>query len=383
MGAITRYRSSAALLGHVLDQPGLVKAVQHLPVSALARLVDQVGLEDAGELLSMASTEQVSRLLDEDLWREGDFDAARFLVWLEVMLEAGEAFTAQRLSELDEDLLCLAVHQLALVVELEALAAWVQEGGRQADKALESALSEELLGYQVIARQPDGWDTLLTALLALDRDHSGLLERVLARCSHLASEQLEDSGGLSELLSAEESLAEDASANRDERRMAQGFVSPTDAAAFLAGARRDGAAGGRDHVAAQYLRAAALIPAAPPAPAEAQRLLQLLGDAEVLEPEQPLALPSGEGPGTPAFVTAMRALREFPPLFSQRMAELTWLCNVLVAAESKEGRSLRPIEALQKVIDACSKGLDRDGRSLADLPADHFFKVGWQETGLR
>src|SRR5262245_5080318 len=98
--------SSRTLLAHLLDERELVAAIQGLEPRTLARLIDHVGLADAGELIALATTEQLARVFDEDLWvsdRPGAderFDAARFLLWLEVMLEAGAAFTAARFAEL-------------------------------------------------------------------------------------------------------------------------------------------------------------------------------------------------------------------------------------------------------------------------------------------
>ena len=45
-----RHDSPQHLLNRILDQPALLGAVQALPPSALLRLIDHIGLEDAGEL---------------------------------------------------------------------------------------------------------------------------------------------------------------------------------------------------------------------------------------------------------------------------------------------------------------------------------------------
>jgi len=42
------------LLARILDEPELVRAVQALEPRALGRLIDHVGLEDAGELVALA-----------------------------------------------------------------------------------------------------------------------------------------------------------------------------------------------------------------------------------------------------------------------------------------------------------------------------------------
>ncbi|MBN2574866.1 MAG: UTP--glucose-1-phosphate uridylyltransferase [Deltaproteobacteria bacterium] len=75
-----------------MEQPNLVAAIEALPAPALGKLIDHVGLEDAGEIVALATTEQIRRILDDDLWRsEGpgqdeSFAADRFALWLEIML---------------------------------------------------------------------------------------------------------------------------------------------------------------------------------------------------------------------------------------------------------------------------------------------------------
>ena len=72
------------LLNHILENPRLVEGVRELPGPALNRLIRSVGLEDAAELVALATTEQLEQVFDEDLWRAGDagqlehFDPARF-----------------------------------------------------------------------------------------------------------------------------------------------------------------------------------------------------------------------------------------------------------------------------------------------------------------
>src|SRR5215467_7872582 len=109
---------STQLLMRILDRPGLVAAVRELPGAVLGKLIDRIGLEDAGDLVALASTAQLERVFDDDLWRAeragGDeiFRPERFVLWLRVMLEGGEDLLVQRLSELPQDLLALAVHRL-------------------------------------------------------------------------------------------------------------------------------------------------------------------------------------------------------------------------------------------------------------------------------
>ena len=85
--------SSTALLMRILERPELVAAVRELPGAVLGKLIDRIGLEDAGELVALASTAQLERIFDDDLWRAertgGDetFRPERFALWLRVMLK--------------------------------------------------------------------------------------------------------------------------------------------------------------------------------------------------------------------------------------------------------------------------------------------------------
>jgi hypothetical protein len=137
--------SSTALLLRILERPGLVAAVRELPAPVLGKLIERIGLEDAGELVALASTAQLERIFDDDLWRAdragGDemFRPERFALWLRVMLEAGEEVLVQRLAELPEELLALAVHRLVLVLDMDVVEEQLRFGDEEAE-ALAQAL---------------------------------------------------------------------------------------------------------------------------------------------------------------------------------------------------------------------------------------------------
>jgi len=75
-------RNSGHLLARILDEPTLVAAAQSLPAQALGKVISHVGLEDAGEIVALATTSQLESIFDDDLWRspspgkDGTFDAA-------------------------------------------------------------------------------------------------------------------------------------------------------------------------------------------------------------------------------------------------------------------------------------------------------------------
>ncbi|WP_375770869.1 DUF6178 family protein [Archangium gephyra] len=378
---LSRGVDTRSLLYRILESPEQVSALQQLPPPTLARLIHHVGLEDAGELVALATTQQLARIFDEDLWhstrpgRQERFDAERFGLWLEVMLEMGADRAAARLAEMDEDFVTFALSGQLLVLDMDALTmnrlrqGEAREDESLVDKALESSLSQELDRFLLISRRPESWDAVLTVLVALDEAHHELLTRLLERCCHLASELIEDNGGLYAVLTTAEQLETDVSQAREERREREGFVSPTDAAAFL-GLARSGRVGD-DPITRGYTQgkreAAPSGKAAPTLP-----LLHLLQAAEVLTAQPPVALLGpGSGTGTPTSATAIRdALAwlqdEAPEAFSRCMGELGYLANVLVSGCSHSGRPLRALEAAQVAIATCNLGLEAHPEARAD-----------------
>jgi hypothetical protein len=391
--------SSNQILARILETPDLAVAVQSLPAPALARLIDSVGLEDAGEIVAFASPEQLAEVFDEDLWRSerpgGDerFDADRFLVWLEVMMEAGDALVASLLADLPDNLVALALHEHVLVVDVDELLAEMrhadEDEGKAVEKALSNCLSEEIEQYQLVSRHHDGWDTVLAAVLALDRDHHDTLMRILDRLCAMTAEHVDREGGLHSALTAEEMLEADVTGDREDRRAEAGFVAPADARAFLKLARQPLVELPRDHdpMTSAYFRGLAARGSAPSAPPPSG-LSRVLLDAGVVTPSSeatPLLGAGTRGPREPIFVRAMRALAETDVgAFAARSEEIAYLANVLVAGASLgDGRPYRPVEAVQKVIAVCSRGLalaSTKGDPVAILrehPAEALFRRAW------
>ena len=83
------------LLDRILDAPHLARVVPQLPPQVLHRVIQHCGLEDCGELVALLTPEQLARVFDLDLWRaaqpgmDEQFDADRFGVWIEVLVESG------------------------------------------------------------------------------------------------------------------------------------------------------------------------------------------------------------------------------------------------------------------------------------------------------
>jgi hypothetical protein len=407
--------STRQLLNRVLETPDLALQVRALAPPVLGKLIERVGLEDAGELVAFATTDQLAAVFDEDLWRsdrarageDERFDADRFLVWLEVLLEAGDRFVAMKLFELPTELVTLAFHKHLLVLDMDALVAEMEGGGDdvdQVEKALSDCLFEELEEYRVIARRHEGWDNLLTAILALDRDHHDYLVKILDRCAMMSSEYIADNGGLYDVLMSDEMLEGDVAADREDRRAEAGHVAPSSAAAFLKLARMPAEnATERDPLTKAYFRSLAKeIPTAtttsprgdaPPR----QDLLSILRESEVIEREPPRLL---AGPADARDESVLRrGLRglaeENPDAFAARSEELAYLANVLSSGCELEGRRLRPAEAVQAALATCNFGLEmivakaagrererEPAQVLASHTADRLFRLAWQRLDV-
>jgi len=414
---------STKLLLRILERPGLVAAVRELPGAVLGKVIDRIGLEDAGELVALATTAQLERVFDDDLWRadragrDETFQPARFALWLRVMLEGGEDLLVQRLAELPQDLLALAVHRLVLVLDMDVLEEQLRPADEEAEAltlALETSLVEEWEEFRLIARDPDVWDDVWGALLSLDREHHDRLRAILEQCCLMSTEYISGQGGLFQVLTADEMLDGDVAAARDDRRVAEGFVSPADARAFLELARRGEATDARDPITRAYFRglgdakidgprnrASALAPAA-----EVDDLAALLRAADVLPPSPSprfaalLAADASESQKdgqthlvAPLFEQAMTDLRQRDPeRFAARVQEVGYLVNVWIAGGAHEGRRPRPVEALETVLAACEAGMRAqlgEGQAtaaralevLARTPADALFRRGLRDAG--
>jgi len=408
--------STRQLLARILEEPDLVTRVRALDSHSLGKLVEHIGLEDSGELLSLAATGQITDLLDTELWisdRPGvdeTFDPDRFAVWLEVMLEAGEKFVARKLTELPEDLVMLALYSHVLVINIDELA--VEMAGRSQDvdlteKALDNCLYCEFAEYQVISRRHEGFNALVAVLSALDEEHHDFLQRLLDRCCRLSREFIEDNGGLYNVLTSEEMLESDAAADREDRRAARGFVAPPAAAGFLALAKEttlEELVKSRqpDPVTRRYFHELERLPEAGERreadnnQKAASRFIAILRQAGLAE-ESPAALPAGNKPESAdaPFRRAMLELRSANPRrYARRMQELAYLANVLIAGHSIEGRRYRPAEAAQAAVDICNRGLitiigagseapsrQSAARVVAEESAVKLFMVGWHELG--
>ena len=399
---LQRKKASSSLLERLVERPDLITAVRAMPAPTFAAAIREIGVADAGPLVAAASPEQIVAAFDEDLFvneRPGEreaFDPDRFVSWLEVMLEAGDEAAAARLAELSEDFVLRALASLVRVLDEDALRDRMlaagedeTEGADAVEKALESSLVQEIDGYLLVSREGKGWDAALAVILALDRDHRALLERLLDRAARQSARLLDDLEALAEVLSDAEALAEDVEAEREERRATLGFVEPRAAKSFLELARQPLASPERDAVTKGYFRALPPAPLVPQEPGHAAAPLPLLGAG------------AGGSDRPEPVLTALRELHaEAPAVFQQRMEELTYLANVLVAGGTDQaGARLHAADAAQMALATVALGaalaangehtvpalraaLEREGADLLFRRASSALAAGGRQVAL-
>ncbi|MGE4403857.1 MAG: DUF6178 family protein, partial [Desulfobulbus sp.] len=406
-----RNASASNLLARIFEEASLVERIRELDTHTLTKLIRRIGLEDAGEIVALAATEQLTEVFDEDLWaadepgEQEQFNLERFLLWLEILLESGEKYVADKLTEIPEDFVTLAIQRSVLVINIDELAMEMFNSHHNMsliEKALENRLYEEIGEYRIISRRQEGWDAIVAVLLALDHEHHEYLDRLLSRCSYASSEYIENNGGLYEVLSADEMLESDALADRETRRARNGYVSTTDAASFLAlpqvttlqkvmSSQKD-----RDPITCAYFRSFNKTPIDPKrasprnkARTDQERFLRLLREASVIATEEPPLLEGTTEDPSSRFQVLVGLLRnQDMAQYTQRMEELAYLANVLMAGSSFAGRRFRQVEAAEAVIAICNLGLEHCLTVSSDLPleivkqesADRLFRIGWHLT---
>ena len=428
--SISRLKQPHELLNHILDQPELPAIIQRLDAGVLTRLIRHVGLEDSAQIISLTTAGQLKGVFDEDLWagkRPGAaeaFDAERFGLWIEVMLEAGKAFSAQKITELDEDLVVLGLSRLIFVAGFGDATVGLNDnhplsGAASPEKMLEYGLTQEFGNYRVSAKNPARWDAVCTLLAELNELDYDLLVRLMERCRRISLEDMEDNDNSFDVATADEMLEEDVAADREERRTKKGFVTPTSASVFLSQIRATTLKAlvsekSADFETRAYFKAMETeneitddSPATEYSHEEENSyalhlkvagFIQTLRAAEVLPaPDQKLLGYDGAKSSDQPLPLA-KAMDFFnktePNLYSRLMAELSYLSNTLIAGCRFKGRTFQPEEAALAAFSTCNLGAEvllkygtrwREYRSvdaMTVLLKEHYpvklFQVGWK-----
>ncbi|MFN7949613.1 MAG: DUF6178 family protein [Blastocatellia bacterium] len=382
------------LLNRILNMPGLEQAVPRLRPDLLHRIIQTCGLEDCGEIVALATPEQLARIFDLDLWRaarpgqDEQFDADRFGVWIEVLAESGAAVAAQKLAGMDVDLVVTGLAQHVRVYDRAAVTPWETLDGEQVDaiRVSDDGLTSDVGGYLLVARRADSWQAIVEVLMSLEEEHPDYFHQVMRGCRKLSNSGRE-ADGLDDLLTEGEQVMFDLAVEREQRREKQGYVTPAQARAFLRMSRELRIEGDAmppaNPLARAYFRdidttttadahnapgASGLLAAgseAQPAPEDSAEavaaVFEVLFDAGITA-QSPRALPSGSDARAPR-LGHIQAHLEFVldkdhEASQARNAELAWLANALMAGCSIQTRPFTAQEASAAALAVCNLGLE-------------------------
>jgi hypothetical protein len=95
----------------ILSAPEAERLVQSFAPETLFYTLKEIGVADAGDLLSMAVPEQVRWLFDLDCWDKDRPNLKRMREWIEAMAEAGRERLANSLMSADMELVSLLLRQ--------------------------------------------------------------------------------------------------------------------------------------------------------------------------------------------------------------------------------------------------------------------------------
>ena len=375
----------------------LAQLAPRLQPEQLQRVISAYRLEDCGELVAQATPAQLSRVFDLDLWRparpglDERFDAERFGIWIEVMVEAGADRAAEQLSQIPIGQLIAGFAHHARVFDIAAIAAYeTTDGERIESRAVDDAPARDVGGYHVVPRREDAWDAIVAVLLSLDAHHRRRFDELMSALRSL-SDSNRELDGLDVLLESGEQMMFDAGTARQERRTKQGFASPADARAFLKMSRnvQPGAVPPPNPLARAYFRAVDSSPAlderdAPKTETD-NDVMELLTEAGVVPQQAPQGLLTGAHDQSSGRLAEMhrymrRVFERSPAAYEERHADLAYLANVLIAGCSIQSRPFTAKEASDAVAAVCNLGLTK-----STLPEDYLagcdlvsiFQIGW------
>jgi hypothetical protein len=364
-------RAEGQQLARLLEGPELARVAPHLSPEVLHRLIRRAGLEQCVELVEALGREQLTAVLDLDLWSaplaSGDeqFDADRFGEWLEALVGRDAATAARVVARCDPSLLVTGLSQFVRVFDPGVLEPTASTDDEPPDDSLfaSDGLTAEIGGYIVRARRGDTWDPIVGLLLELSADHAECFQALMEGCRHV-SDAGRELDGLDDLLEVPDQLRHDVTVDREDRRQARGFSTAADARAFLAIARQPHPRVGENPIAAAWFRRVESGEVAgPPIGRHSAPPVAELPAAELLLPERPRAL-LGASPATDGGSSGLQPLMAYlldrhPDVGLRRGQELAFLANTLVAGCRLQSRSFTPAEASQAVVATCSLGLAR------------------------
>src|SRR5215831_3794514 len=166
---------STSALARLIDTPHLAQVVSRLSPDVLHQVIRHHGLDACAALVAAATPQQVTAILDLDLWRPvaaggtERFDAARFGAWLEALMEEGEAVAARVIAEMDASVAVAALSRYVRVFDPGVFEPTVSsDDEREWNGPRPSDEDEcEVGGYLIRARTSEAWDAVVGLLVAL------------------------------------------------------------------------------------------------------------------------------------------------------------------------------------------------------------------------
>jgi len=395
---------NSGLLQKLQSSPQLPALIQKLEPPALHKLIQHIGLKDSGDIIALATTDQIRQVLDIELWKNRKpgtaetLDSDQFLSWLAVWNEIGTDFTATKLYELGDDFLVLCLANVVMVADMSVIGLSDAEldfdnlGITNTDLDPWEAIipgsalpvcSQDFGNFGVLGSDIDQWDTILSALNSLWSEQPEFMLRVLRRCCFERSILSEDTSEND----AKRVLHQDMAQVRESKRERQGFVTPLNASIFLIQAKSSGlealcaqkeydlntrkhfklATGAQQVENQQLLGHESELDATHTGEEdlrELEKLESVLVDADIIRKSKtPLLL---QTPAREEFSIDKSSLQDVlnnlaetnPEALSARLNEIIYMSNILMTgAEFRGGRFLEA-EAAKAVMGNCSLGLD-------------------------
>jgi hypothetical protein len=405
-------RSDFTVLARITDTPHLARAVPLLRPDVLHAVIAHYGLQDCGDLVALATPQQLSAVFDLDLWkapRAGateQFDPARFCEWLEVLVDAGAEMAADRLAQQDVALVVAGLSPAITVWDPVVFYPVIEQTGADAvqNPGRELGVHAEIGGHIVVARETAAWDAIVDVLLALDERHPAIFHRIMRACSKL-SDSGRELDGLDDLLPDAAQHRFDLDIAREARRERVGFLAPEHARAFLASARHVSLAAGppvsdavfaayqcsvteasetEEHSETESVGAHGQHDARPETSTAVARVMEVLHSAGVVaDAPRPLlaGAPDDASPLNAALKEYVRSRAEADDAESTALdQELAFLANALVAGCSVQSRRFSRREAADAVAATCNLGLECWPQHWPESSTQRLvtvFQVGW------
>lgn len=362
----------------ILKNSSLAIQVQSLPLTAITKLIEHIGLEDAGPIIALTTTEQFKAIVDADMWAimksgtEESLSSERFLTWVEILSELGDKGAAEKLMELDDELLTAALADVLQVFDTEELSSLNSLNGFSQGSNIEAHLKRseyiDIDRYIIVFKNTQALSALseiLTSWSGIDHTH---FCSIIDRCVQVTLDQLAETDGL--MPNYINTAKDDALDARNNRRTEMGFVSRSDATSFLNLARDrlplETTSSSNNPIFRSYLRQYKRDQQ------DSDMTFSLLSEPliklveELHEPNVassantlvPIKQSQSQGPDSEFLNVLLKLQIQNPTFYESQLTEIAFLGNILLTGCSIEERALRASESVQITYTTCRLGVE-------------------------